>query len=315
MQVFRRLIPFIVDTYEYPVWVIDSSATIVAFNRAAAGFAGLPAGELPGSSFAAALYSKRDSGQSPLLLTLQKGVEFNNRLYYVMTDALKESVLMRVTTWIHRGEDGEVDTVWGEYIYPESSPFPAQFMDHIQVTRAFGEAIGARDPYTRGHCLRVGCYARLIGRRMGFSCRELANLTLAAAVHDVGKIGVPDYILTKPGPLTPAEFSLIKTHPERAVQILKHIEFYRDILAPVLQHHERVDGSGYPCGLNGGEICPEALILSVADAFEAMTSRRSYRRALSPAEAAGELLKNAGTQFDPLVVEFFISVLDEAEVL
>lgn len=175
MQVFRKLIPLIVETYKFPVWVIDSSAAIVAFNNAAAGFAGLPAEELHGSSFATALYNKGDPGQSPLLLTLREGVEFNNRPYNIITDALIEPVSMRVTTWIHRGEDGEVDTVWGEYIYPDSSPLPAQFMDHIQVTRAFGEAIGARDSYTRGHCLRVGCYARLIGKRMGLSCRELEH--------------------------------------------------------------------------------------------------------------------------------------------
>ena len=132
-----------------------------------------------------------------------------------------------------------------------------------------------------------------------------------ALLHDVGKIGVPDYILHKPGPLTPEEWDEMKRHPDIGNEMLKDIAFLSGAAAIVHAHHERFDGKGYPNGLTGEEMPLGARIFNVADAFDAMTTDRPYRKALSVAEAREEVLRNSGTQFDPEVVQSFLLVFDE----
>jgi len=161
-------------------------------------------------------------------------------------------------------------------------------------------AIEARDPYTRGHTERVTKYALEVARALNMPHRELEILRYAGEVHDVGKISVPDSILNKPGILTRAERAIVEIHPIKGVEMLEPLEFLRPALPIVKHHHERYDGTGYPDGLEKEKIPLMSRILACADAFDAMTSERPYRRAkLTIEEALAEIKNNAGLQFDP----------------
>ncbi len=181
---------------------------------------------------------------------------------------------------------------------------------YVRSIQSLIKALEAKDLYTRGHSQRVTMYSVSIGSRMGFSSAFLENLRRAAILHDLGKIGVKESILNKPGRLDENETSEVKRHPEIAMQILHPIPFFRSLLPVILHHHERVDGLGYPGRLSGNGIPIESRILSVADAYDAMTSDRAYRAALPEEEAMAEIHRCSGTQFDPVIVSVFRSVKD-----
>lgn len=183
--------------------------------------------------------------------------------------------------------------------------------EQFETIYAFAEAIGARDLYTMGHSENVAEYARLIAEGLGLDEQEVDLAYICGIVHDVGKIVVPETILNKPGTLTPEEFEQMKRHPEKGAAILSHISWLEQIVPVVVAHHERHDGRGYPLGLKGEEIPLLSRILAVADAFDAMTSDRSYRQALSVRVAIQELRHNAGLQFDPRIVDAFINILQK----
>ncbi len=180
---------------------------------------------------------------------------------------------------------------------------------YISSIAALSSAIDARDEYTAGHSREVAEYACACGKKLGFSTERLKGLEYAALLHDIGKIGIPDYILLKPSSLADSEWQIVKTHPRRGEEILKPLHFLKDVIAFVRQHQERYNGTGYPDGLKDKKISLEAKILSVVDAYQAMTSRRPYRGAYSHQEAVKELKDNSGTQFDPVVVDVFLSTL------
>jgi HD-GYP domain-containing protein (c-di-GMP phosphodiesterase class II) len=163
--------------------------------------------------------------------------------------------------------------------------------------------MAARDPYTVGHQRRVSQIACTIGREMGLSEDRLNNLRMAGALHDLGKFAIPSDLLSKPGKLTHPEFALIKTHPQVAYNILKPVTLPGNTAQIILQHHERLNGSGYPQGLKGEEILLEARILGVADVMEAMCSHRPYRASLGLAETLDELTRNQGILYDATVVK------------
>ncbi len=175
-------------------------------------------------------------------------------------------------------------------------------------------AVEARDPYTRGHSERVAHYAALLGGELGLSMDEIERLWLAGLLHDIGKIGVPDAILHKPGPLTEEEYRRVKQHCQVAVQILSPISGLRHVIPFVLSHHERVDGKGYPNGLAGEAIPLSARILAVADGFEAMTSHRAYRQAYSTERALEILEEGAGTQWDADLVARWVALVREGRL-
>ncbi len=181
------------------------------------------------------------------------------------------------------------------------------------LIRALAGTIDAKDRYTYGHSEMVVRYARLIGRRMGFEGPALAALETSAYLHDIGKIGVRDTLLTKPGPLTHIERRAVETHPVVGAQILEKVVFPWPVTDAVRHHHERWDGKGYPHGIAGDDIPFNARILSVADSFDAMTSNRPYRLGRTLDDAIEELLSCSGSQFDPHVVTVFLDVLDQAE--
>jgi HD-GYP domain-containing protein (c-di-GMP phosphodiesterase class II) len=177
--------------------------------------------------------------------------------------------------------------------------------------QAMALAVETKDPYTAGHQRRATNLACAIAKEMGLSKGQIDGIRMAGAIHDLGKISVPSEILSKPGRLTEIEFNLVKTHPQVGCDILKRIEFPWSIVQIVLQHHERMDGSGYPKGLVGEEILLEARILAVADVVGAMSSHRPYRPALGIDKALEEISRNRGVVYDPKAVDACLKVFTE----
>lgn len=180
-----------------------------------------------------------------------------------------------------------------------------------KTVEALARMTEIRDPYTAGHQIRVTELAGEIGRRLGLDQHRLAGLKTAAKLHDIGKIYVPAEFLAKPGSLRPAEMSLMRYHPEIGHQIVQDIPFSMPVAKIILQHHERLDGSGYPRGLNGEHILPEARILAVADVFEAISSHRPYRPGLRREKAMDELRGQRGLTLDPAAVDALLDMLEE----
>ena len=174
--------------------------------------------------------------------------------------------------------------------------------------------VDLRDSYTGGHSTRVADYSRRMALELQLSDRDTETVIMAASLHDIGKIGVPEAVLRKPGKLTEEEFEAIKKHPEFGWMVLRGVEGFEEISLLLLHHHERLDGRGYPGGLRGEEIPFGARIITVADSFDAMTTNRPYRKAGSTEAAAKELLRCAGTQFDPVVVEAFMPYLNHTSL-
>ena len=181
----------------------------------------------------------------------------------------------------------------------------------IQIVKTLSNAIDAKDTYTNGHSTRVAEYSRKIAGRLGLSAKEQDDIYMIGLLHDVGKIGVPDAIINKPAKLTDEEYSIIKQHPIMGAEILKSITEFPKLSRGARWHHERYDGKGYPDGISGEDIPMEARIIAVADAYDAMSSRRSYRDVLPQTQVRSEVLKSKGTQFDPVFAEIMISMIDE----
>jgi putative nucleotidyltransferase with HDIG domain len=168
-----------------------------------------------------------------------------------------------------------------------------------------------RDPYTSGHERRVAEIAVAIGAELGLDARQQEGLRVAGCLHDIGKINVPSEILAKPGKLKPAEYALIKSHPQDGYEVLKNVNFPWKIAEIVLQHHERHDGTGYPQGLRGEDILFEARVIATADVVEAMSSHRPYRAALGIGAALTEIERGRGTKFDPTIADACLRLFRE----
>ncbi len=181
---------------------------------------------------------------------------------------------------------------------------------YASSVRALVQAIEEKDTYTRGHSERVAGIVVEVARELGLSEREIEYLRFGSILHDVGKIGIPESIVRSPKPLTEAEYKYIQKHPLKGVEILQPISFIQNHLYLIRSHHERWDGKGYPDGLAGHAIPLGAQIVAVADAFDAMTSSRPYRKGLPPKQAAREIRKGIGTQFSPQVAEAFLAVFE-----
>jgi putative nucleotidyltransferase with HDIG domain len=173
-------------------------------------------------------------------------------------------------------------------------------------------AIEARDPYTRGHSSRVTDLAEAVARRLGWSEERIASLRVGGPLHDIGKLAVSDEVLCKEGRLDDDELAEIREHPKIGAKLLLRVTALREAIPYVLYHHERWDGTGYPSGKAGEEIPVEARVLAIADAFDAMTSDRPYRSALTREEALAEVERCAGTQFDPEIARVFLEVFGDA---
>ncbi len=184
----------------------------------------------------------------------------------------------------------------------------------IRTLESLATALEARDEYTRGHSQRVCDLSVMIGIRLGLLTDALEELRIGTILHDIGKIGVPDHILNKPGRLTDEEFNTMRSHPVIGYEICRPLMLSEGVLLIIRNHHEKLDGSGYPDGLKGGELPLSLRVVCVADAFDAMSSRRPYRGVMDMGHVMGELSKGAGVQFDPVVVEAIKQLLTAGEL-
>jgi len=185
---------------------------------------------------------------------------------------------------------------------------------YIATVQALANAIEARDVYTRGHTERVFRLSEILAHELGWGEEQLGDLKMGGLLHDIGKIGVPDSILNKPGPLTPDEFEIMKKHPETGARMIESIPFLKQALPYVLYHHERHDGKGYPRGLRGDEIPLAGRLLAVVDTLDAITSDRPYRGGRLLAEAIGEIKQNSGTQFHPEIVRACVRAYESGKL-
>jgi len=191
----------------------------------------------------------------------------------------------------------------------------AQLRNNLAGTiQAMAMTVETRDPYTAGHQRRTSDIARCIAQEMSLPGMQVDGIRMAGVIHDLGKISVPAEILSKPGRICSTEFSLIKNHPQTGYSILKGIDFRWPVAEIVRQHHERMDGSGYPYGLRGDEILLEARIIGVADVIEAMSSHRPYRPSLGTTKAFGEIIENRGTLYDSDVVDAAVRLFNRQEL-
>ena len=203
--------------------------------------------------------------------------------------------------------------VIGSYIFYICAEIPdhRNLKKSMDVVMTLAEAIDAKDTYTKGHSHRVADYSKEIAKRSGMPDSVQNEIYMMAVLHDVGKIGVPDTVINKKGRLTDDEFSLIKTHPATGSRILEKIEEMPGLAAGAHWHHERIDGRGYPDGLKGDEIPVEARIIAVADAYDAMTSNRSYRDVMPQEKVREQIERGLGTQFDPAFGRIMLEMIDE----
>lgn len=181
----------------------------------------------------------------------------------------------------------------------------------MQIVQTLSGAIDAKDTYTNGHSTRVAEYSMQIAKRLGMDEKDLEEIYMMGLLHDVGKIGIPDAIINKPARLTDDEYDVIKTHPVQGAQILRNITEFPQLVTGARWHHERYDGKGYPDGLKGEEIPIQARIIGVADAYDAMTSRRSYRNVLPQEVVRDEIEQGRGTQFDPKIADIMLEMMQE----
>lgn len=179
------------------------------------------------------------------------------------------------------------------------------------IIQAFANCIDGKDDYTNGHSFRVADYARMLAEKLGESPENVQKIYDIALLHDIGKISIPDAILNKPGKLTTAEFDIMKSHAQKGYDILKNVKTQEDIAIGARHHHERFDGTGYPSGLAAFEIPWVARIITVADAFDAMSSNRPYRRRLPMTAIIEEMKRCSGTQFDPAVTRALLELYSE----
>jgi HD-GYP domain-containing protein (c-di-GMP phosphodiesterase class II) len=187
-------------------------------------------------------------------------------------------------------------------------------LSYLSTMRAFVSSLEAKDAYTRGHSERVADYSRVLAQSCGLDRRDLDMVMFGAMLHDIGKIGVAEGILNKPGPLTPDEWRIVRAHPEMGARIVNHIEYLGPAVAHILHHHERIDGRGYPHGLTGDDIELGTRVVTVCDSFDAMTTHRPYRRALDVRQAIKLLKQHAGRQFDTQIVDAFLALLESRAI-
>ena len=318
----------IVATSPCGVLVIDHNGVIVAYNENLKRHRAFRDTDLLNKNVAGVMLyeskSSREDYSNPMLETLVTGCALDREMR-LRTCERELSVICRVWTKPLRNKQGTITGVCGVFFdltrhrrrkqrLQEMHRLLAEVSNqssnqHIETIRGFAAAIAARDTYTRWHSEKVAEYAQQICFCLGVGSETAEIAYLAGLLHDVGKIGVPESILTKPGRLTYAEFEVIKKHPEIGVTILQSMRTMKDILHVIQHHHERYDGTGYPSGLKGDDIPLLSRVLTVADAFDAMTSDRSYRQAFPLEKAVWEIRDNAGSQFDPQVAKSFLGLV------
>jgi len=293
------------DAVTDPIFLHNADGNIMRANRAYAGKAGMVIEDVIGKPYwqvfpksAKRLHSCEDAslvGEAAEEVTTDDGAVFMMHSYIM--------------------EDGDANrhssVHWMENI-TERKGYEQKLRQGMEGTiHAVASAVEARDPYTAGHQLRVANLACAIGRKMGLGADRIEGLRMGGMIHDIGKIHLPAEILSKPARLTELEYGLIKEHPQIGYDILKDIDFPWPVADIAYQHHERLDGTGYPQGLSDGKICLEARIMAVADVVEAMSSHRPYRPGLGIGKALAEIKRGRGKQYDTDAVDACIDVVSD----
>jgi len=269
-----------------------------------------------------------EAGMDPQNLVAEEDLEMVRRYHEIrMEDPEKAPSKYKITMKCKNGDKKEVLVTVNRV--PGSNQFISSFVDitelietrqelrqsFVELAETTSRVLGVRDPYTQQHEQRVAKLAREVGRRAGLEEEKLLGLYLGGILHDIGKIAIPETILTKPGKLKEVEWKMIKSHPEVGYnQILKDTNFPWPVAEMTLRHHERLDGSGYPNGIEGDQLSLEVRILSVCDVVEAMSTRRPYREARSRSEVLEELTAGSGIKYDPDVVDILLEMIDDGEV-
>lgn len=218
-----------------------------------------------------------------------------------------DQLLLLIESGIKSIEQMNTIKTINEQLHDKNEELERAYLDTIGILR---QTVEAKDPYTRGHSDRVSEYSVLIGKKLGLDEKTLHILKIGGLFHDIGKIGIPDSILLKESKLSDEEYSQIKNHPMIGVHMLGDAAIFTDILPIVKHHHERYDGRGYPSQLVGDDIPYVARIAAVADTFDAMTSKRSYRDSLPIDVVRAEIERCSGTQFDPNIAKVFLDIMD-----
>lgn len=226
--------------------------------------------------------------------------------YFSKNDKLNQLQLFTQTAINYIDQIRTIKNI-NEELLESKKQIESAYLESIEILR---QTVEAKDNYTRGHSDRVASYSVLIGQRLGLSSDDIRTLRVGGMFHDIGKIGIPDSILLKTDKLTDEEYNEIKKHPIIGKNILSNAVIFKNIIPIVLYHHERYDGKGYPYGLSDKDIPFLARIVSVADAFDAMTTKRSYRPELKIDYVKNEIKSKMGTQFDPIVATTFLDILN-----
>ena len=222
----------------------------------------------------------------------------------------------RITFYTNESE--EYDKENGSFLsnrFDENENSISMYSAYETTILALTAAIDAKDHYTFNHSQNVARYSTALATALGMNKERVRIIYEAALLHDIGKISIPDHILSKKGPLTDEEYKVIKTHVNNSIEIIRHLPSMDYVIPAAIGHHERWDGNGYPRGIAGENIPKEARCLAIADAFDAMTSNRSYREALPVEYAAEQILKNAGTQFDPEYAKAFVDLIHQEKIV
>lgn len=307
---------FLFTSNPHPMWIFDiGTLRILEVNDAAI----------------AAYGYTRDEFQDLTLLDLRDPSDHKRLLDYTTSNVVRG--MDDAGMWHHRRKDGSLlvvnirshdvvykgracelvlamdisDRVKAEQLEKERARLLQRSID--ELVSAVAMMVERRDPYTAGHQHRVAALSYAIGTKLDLSQDQLSGIAIMGELHDIGKIAVPAEILTKPGTLSPVEYELIKVHSQAGYDVLKAVHFPWPVAEVVLQHHERLDGSGYPRGLRGSEILLEAKIIGVADVIEAMSTHRPYRPALSVDVTVDEIESGAGKKYDPEIAAAAVSVL------
>lgn len=293
--------------------VIDRNFKIVYVNDTFCKWWQRPRNEIIGYSLLDLLYdgcTKSPSGHyyGPLIETMDTGNEFREKEAYLRYTGDHKSMWFSVDTFAIRDKDGKLQYTFGSYTAIDRYKAVEKKLEDINIgiIKSFCRAVGARDAYTLSHAENVADYAIGLAEYMNFGTEEILRIYLAGLVHDIGKIGVPEAVLNKPGKLTNEEFDIMKRHPVIAAEILAEIGGLADITRGVRHHHERYDGTGYPDGLAGDNIPLISRLLAICDAYDAMTSVRCYRIPFNADRALAEISACAGRQFDPEIARYFL---------
>jgi putative nucleotidyltransferase with HDIG domain/PAS domain S-box-containing protein len=293
-------------------FAIDRNYKIVFANAAAHSILNKTPGELVGYKLPELFYKGKIKALNgtyfgPLCQTLETGEELCEKEVFIHTDGNRANAWCLVNTFIKRDTDGQPKYVLGSYVPIDKFKAIEGRLDllNMNVIKAFSKAIGARDAYTMRHVENVSTLMVGLAEYLQFPAEQAALAYLAAVVHDIGKIGIPEHILNKPGRLTTEEYEVMKRHAQIGSEILEEIDGFAPISDIVKHHHERYDGCGYPGGLAHDNIPLFSRMLAICDSYDAMTSARCYRTPFTVEQSLTEINRCSGTQFDPEISKSF----------